>query len=186
MGQILTLTGYLGKDPQIRTTQPRTLSRTYCRTERFYFEHAGRRSYDDYDVVEDRAEVEFTTTPRTFAVLSLATHEWKAGKRTTTWHRIVAWSIDDLHFGIRRLGKGDRVELTGHETSFKTADGREIQQIELVSFRLVSRKLRPEIPALVAPRPKSTPRPATSFYTTADGRSIPLAGEPIALHPASA
>lgn len=184
MEQILTLTGYLGRDPELRDTRSRTVTRTETRQRQFVYDHAGRRTYDDFDIVEDHVEYDLTYPPRTFAVLSLATHIWDRGQRSTTWHRIIAWSADRQHFGIRRLAKGDRVEITGRKTSFEAADGQVIEQIELMSFRLLSRKTRPTQSA--APRSeKPAQRPASGrVYRTSDGRSLPLAGEPIVRRPA--
>ena len=141
MNRTVRLTGNLGRDPQFRETRSRTIE-SEIRQKRFVFEHQGRRHWDDHDVLQDTATYDFQTTPRTFAVLSLATHRWERGQRIPTWHRIVAWNADRAHHGLRRLGRGDRVEITGLRTTFKTEDGRTIDQIELQSFRLIRRRLR--------------------------------------------
>jgi single-stranded DNA-binding protein len=115
----VTLTGYLGKDPAARDTRVRTTTRTATRTERFVFEYQGRRLRDADDRLDDHVEYELTTTPRTFAVLTLATHRRHRERRTTTWHRVVAWNADRQHFGIFRLRKGDRVEAeAGSQPAF--------------------------------------------------------------------
>jgi single-stranded DNA-binding protein len=179
MGQILTLTGYLGRDPQLRETRSRTITRKQTYQRQFVYDHAGRRTYDDFDVLEDHVEYELTYTPRTFAVLSLATHTWDRGNRSTTWHRIVAWNADRQHFGIRRLAKGDRIKISGRKTSFEAEGGQVIEQIELMSFQLLSRKAQP-----ASPTPPRSEKPAQSptagrVFRSCDGRTIPLAGEPI-------
>jgi single-stranded DNA-binding protein len=184
MEQILTLTGYLGRDPQLRETRSRTLTRTETRQRQFVYDHAGRRTYDDFDIVEDQLEYEVTYLPRTFAVLSLATHTWDRGNRSTAWHRVVAWNADRQHFGIRRLAKGDRVEITGRKTSFEAEDGQIVEQIELMSFRLLSRKPNPAQSA--PPRSEKPAQRSASarVFRTSDGRIVALAGEPIIRRPA--
>ncbi len=113
-------------------------------------------------------------------MLSLATHSWEGGKRSTTWHRIVAWSVDRQHFGIRRLGKSDRIEITGQRSSFTTPDGRTIPQIELTSWRLLSRKPRNQPADLLTRHTRNAEaQPSPSCFVTCDGRSIPLTGEPV-------
>ena len=144
MDQTVTLTGYLGRDPEFRDTRPRKIE-SEIREERFCFEHRGRRQWDETDILEERATYDIETRPRTYAVLSLAVHHWAGGKRHTDWKRIVAWNPDKAHFGLRRLGCGDQVEITGRKTSFETDDGKTIDQIELVDFRLISRKTRPGV-----------------------------------------
>ena len=141
MSHPVTLTGYLGRDPQFRETKPRTI-KSEIREERFIFENGGERVWDEYDIVEEHALYDIETTPRTYAVMSLAVHHWESGKRETTWERIVAWDADNAHFGLRRLGWGDQIEITGWPDSFETADGSRVDQIVLSSFRLISRRLR--------------------------------------------
>ena len=75
-------------------------------------------------------------------MLSLATHSWRGPQKGRQWHRLVAWNTSQLHFGIFRLGKGDRVRIFGRPISFKTQDGRRIDPIEITDFRLLRRKLR--------------------------------------------
>ena len=121
MSHPVTLTGYLGRDPQFRETKPRTI-KSEIREERFIFENGGERVWDEYDIVEEHALYDIETTPRTYAVMSLAVHHWESGKRVTTWVRIVAWDADNAHF--------------------VTEDGTGVDQIVLSSFRLISRRLR--------------------------------------------
>ncbi len=142
MSHTVTLTGYLGKDPQFRETKPRTIE-SEVRQERFIFEHGGKRTWVDNDIVQHHATYDFETTPRTFAVMSLAVHHWESGRRITNWERIVAWDADNAHFGLRRLRKGDKVEIIGYRESFKATDGTTIEQIVLSNFRMI-RPRRPE------------------------------------------
>lgn len=141
MNDTITLTGYLGKDPEIRETEERTCTRqTPARA--LIFEHAGARVPDRVDdIAEEPAEYDVTIPSREFAVLSLATHAWVGRDRITTWHRIVVWNVDRLeHLGVRIARKGSKVEITGRRTSFETRDGRTLEQIELTCFRILRLK----------------------------------------------
>ncbi len=141
MNDIITLTGYLGKDPEIRETAERTYTRkTQARP--LFFEYKGRTTPDRAeDVCEEPAEYDVTVPPRDFAVLSLATHTWDGKKRITTWHRVVVWNVERLEFmGVRIARKGSRVTLTGRQTSFETRDSRVLEQIELTDFRILELK----------------------------------------------
>ena len=175
----LTLTGYLGKAPQRRQTRTRTSARTVTHKEHFVFEYAGKTIYDADDVLEDRAEYDVTSQPRTYTVLSLATHHWEAGGRVTTWHRIVAWNSDRDHRGIHFLRKGDQVQITGRPTTFETVDGRSLRQIELTRFRVI--RAKPRVPCEPTRRSlapvETTPDPG--FFITCEGHRVPLAGAPI-------
>ncbi|MCP3962398.1 MAG: single-stranded DNA-binding protein [bacterium] len=138
MDDTLTLTGYLGKDPEIRETQERTLTRQALGPQ-LIFEHAGLRLPDRAgDIAEEPAEYDVTVPPRAYAVFSLATHSWAGAKRITTWHRIVVWNVERLeHIGVRIARKGSKVEITGRRTSFETRDGHTLEQIELTNFRIL-------------------------------------------------
>ena len=138
MNDIITLTGYLGKDPEIRGTKERTYTwQTPAR--KLIFEHRGVQTLDrDDDVAEAPVKYDVTVPSRDFAVLSLATHHWDGTKRITTWHRIVVWNVDRLeHIGVRIARKGSRVEITGRRTSFETREGQVLEQIELTNFRIL-------------------------------------------------
>ncbi|MCP3957372.1 MAG: hypothetical protein GY719_05930 [bacterium] len=141
MNDTITLTGYLGKDPEIRETQERTLTRQ-TPAPRLIFEHAGLRHPDRADdIAEEPAEYDVTVPARAYAVLSLATHNWAGRERITTWHRVVVWNVDRLeHLGVRIARKGSKVEITGQRTSFETRDGWTLEQIELSSFRILQLK----------------------------------------------
>ncbi|HEV3077736.1 MAG TPA: single-stranded DNA-binding protein [Thermoanaerobaculia bacterium] len=132
MTRPLILTGYLGKDPEIRQTQVRTIQ--------------GKRRnrvaqlYDRY---------EFTTRPRDFIVLSLATHDEHG---VTTWHRLVAWNGDQLCYrNLRFAGKGDRIKVEVRPEAFRYTDDegkeRTLRQLIVLRFRVLKRKhIPPEIP----------------------------------------
>ena len=139
----ITLTGFLGKDREIRETRERTYTRREPAT-RLEFHCGGALRYED--VLPNRGDHEVTVPSRQYALLSLATHRWQGSEQTTTWHRIVAWNLDRLErMPVRLCRKGDRVRITGRPTSFTTADGRTIEQIELESLQIL-RSRAPEVP----------------------------------------
>ena len=71
MGHTLTLTGYLGKDPEIRETKERTLTRK-TRPEPLIFEFGGVRTPDrPCDICEDAAEYDVTVPSREYALKDL-------------------------------------------------------------------------------------------------------------------
>ena len=141
MNDTITLTGYLGKDPEIRETEERTLTRQ-TPAQPLVFEHAGLRTYDrPDDIAEEPVEYDVTIPSREFAVLSLATHKWVGRERITTWHRVVVWNVERMsNIGVRIARKGSKVEINGHRTSFETRDGHRLEQIELTSFRILELK----------------------------------------------
>jgi hypothetical protein len=108
----------------------------------FVFQNGSHSVCDQHDVVEDDEEYSFVKPPRGYAVLSVATHGSSRGQISTAWHRVIAWNTDRDHFGLFRLGKGDQVEVTARPNTYTTRDGRELEQMELASFRLLRRKLR--------------------------------------------
>jgi len=137
----VTLTGYLGQDRQIRQTQERTYERWMPTTFDLHLESKVER--DDV-VLWDRGE--HTVPSREYALLSLATHRFRDGAQVTTWHRIVAFNLDrHEHLPVRLCRKGDRVRITGRPSTFKTADGRTIDQIELDRLEILRGKA-PEVP----------------------------------------
>ena len=139
---LVTLEGYLGTDPEDCLTKARTVTHHRTYRQQFVFEHGGRRLTDPHDLVKDEEEFDLHHAPRGYATFSLASHHWKDGRQQTTWHRIIAWNTDRDHFGLFRLGKGDLVEVSGRPSTFTTKDGRFLEQLELVRFRLIRRKLR--------------------------------------------
>jgi single-stranded DNA-binding protein len=127
----LTLTGFLGKDPEIRQTKERTET---------------RRRYNPVALCKDTFEVHIRA--RDYIVLSLAVHDGDQ----TTWHRLVVWNGDRLAYrNIRFAGKGDRVTVTGRTDTFTFNDAggasRQIHQLVVEDFRVLRRKrLPPEVP----------------------------------------
>jgi len=119
-----TLTGYLGGDPETRSTQSRTETQL-----RFN------------PVAECHDEIEYTTRSRQYLRLSLATHRRDAqGEWQTTWHQLVLWSSDRLeHVNTRLARKGDKVTVTGYEQTYSYIDKddgteREITRIVITSL----------------------------------------------------
>src|SRR5258708_7469652 len=92
---------------------------------------------------------EFTTRPRDFIVVSLATHD---DKGEATWHRLVAWNGDQLcHRNLRFAGKGDRVKVQVRRETFVYTDDdgteRKLRQLIVLRFRVLKRMhIPPEIP----------------------------------------
>ena len=138
---LITLTGYLGKDPVFSETEERTYTRE-VRPEPLIFELDGKRTPDPAeDVCEEQAVYDVTVPCREYAVLSLATHRWDGRERHTDWHRVVMWNLDrNGPGGVRIARKGSRVEITGRRTSFETRDGRTLEQIEATNFRILQLK----------------------------------------------
>jgi single-stranded DNA-binding protein len=132
MTRPLILIGYLGKDPEIRQTRVRTIQ--------------GMRKNPIAQVPDP---YEYTTRPRDFIVVSLATHD---DKGETTWHRLIAWNGDQLcHRNLRFAGKGDRVKVKVRPETFcyKDDKGNEhtLRQLIVLRFRVLQRKhIPPEIP----------------------------------------
>ena len=141
MNDTITLTGYLGKDPEIRETQERTFTRQ-SHVETLIFEHHGVRTPDrPCDICEEPAEYDVTVPPREYAVFSIATHDWVGRERITTWHRGIIWNLERMGFGgVRIARKGSKVEITGRPTTFETRDGRTLEQIEVTNFRILQLK----------------------------------------------
>jgi single-stranded DNA-binding protein len=139
---MITLTGYLGRDRQIRETQGRDVLRREPPT-RLEFHLGDFKRYEEY--LQDSGWYEATTPSREYAILALATSQWKDGKDQTTWYRVVVWNPDRDHRNVRLCRKGDRVKITGRKSSFRTHDGRLIPQVELVNLETVRTK-SPEVP----------------------------------------
>lgn len=136
------LTGYLGSEPEHRLTEPQTITRSVPLRDDCVFVHAGRWSRDPEPEEDRTIEIESTTTPRGYTVLSVATHHGQGRNRSTAWHRVIAWGTDHRHNTLRWCHKGDLVEITGRLSTFKTADGRKLVQIELQDCRIVRAKPR--------------------------------------------
>jgi single-stranded DNA-binding protein len=128
--QTIELTGYLGRDREIRST------RTWTR------EVPGRQvSDDDYEYTVEPQQIE--GGGREYTVLSLATHRKTAAGWETDWHRLVAWNTDRGALNTTCLcRKGDKVHVRGRQDEFTTAEGRTIRQIVLDDLRI----LKPKVP----------------------------------------
>jgi hypothetical protein len=129
---LVTLTGYLGRNPEMRSTAERTYEAL------FYNEVA--EMHEPYQV---------HVPSREYLVLSLARHHGAEA----IWHRLVVWNGDQLcHRNIRFAGSGDLVEVVARPDSFKVGEPgseRVIQQFVVQSFRTLRRSSKrrpPEIP----------------------------------------
>ncbi len=147
----IELTGYLGCDPRIRQTKPKTfkLSASQRPHDTFRFCYGPGWPMPDPEgelPIECDAEIEITRSPRQFAALSVATHH--CGQ--TVWHQLRAFNIDPDHpqtryrelYAVRLARKGDRVQLTGRVESWQTPDGDLFRYLDLESFRIVNAKPR--------------------------------------------
>ncbi|MDP9120131.1 MAG: single-stranded DNA-binding protein [Acidobacteriota bacterium] len=96
----VTLIGNLGKDRIERYTRARTYT----------------AMVPDPILDGELVEREFTTRPRPYLKLSLATHG-----RTTTWHDLIVWSPDHSTpvQAAYLARKGDKVRVTGHFENFE-------------------------------------------------------------------
>ena len=143
----VTLTGYLGNDPDIRETEERTYTEPQPPT-RLEYHLGGVMQYDE--LLEEAAEYDVTSPSREYAVFSLAEHTSQNGKNATKWHRVMAWNVDRLeHFAVRLARRGDKVRITGRQTTFVVRKGRNkgktIVQIELIKLEILQTKA-PQIP----------------------------------------
>ena len=122
----LTLTGYIGSDREIRLKPGATRTATFWNP-----------------VAECYEEREVTLPPREYARLSLATHEWQGGRRTTTWHQLAVWNIERPEFfSVRLARKGDRVQVRGYHKTFTGNDGREHTHFIVTAYKLLRLKHR--------------------------------------------
>jgi len=124
----VTLTGYLGSDREIRLKPGATRTATFW--------NPAAECYEEHEV---------TLPPREYARLSLATHEWKGGRRTTTWHQLAVWNIERPEFfSVRLARKGDRVQVRGYHKSFTGNDGRKHTHFIVTHYKLLRLKHRPQ------------------------------------------
>jgi len=132
----VTLTGYLGRDREIKATRTRT------------FEVPEREHFGDDDFSFLLPPREVTAGGHEFVVLSLATHERVDGKWTTRWHRLVAWNTERPALHPARLcRKGDKVRITGRRDSFtyeRDGETHTIHQIVLDDLTILKTKA-PEV-----------------------------------------
>lgn len=130
---LITLTGFLGSDREIRFTQGRTRTAT---------------RYNE--IAEMEEEYEVTTSGREYAVLSLATQQLVAGQWKTVWLRLIVWNLGQgmQWWNVRLARKGDRVRVTGRlETSRFTGDDgaeRELTQVVVETYQCLRPKVRSE------------------------------------------
>ena len=152
---LVTLTGFLGRKPEIKTTK--AITREIPEK---------RRSDETHEYI--RLAVSYEIPGKEFLTASLATHHRENGEWKTTWHRLIVWNVDrDL--GRRRPAticrKGSKVKITGRRTSFETEDGRTIEQIEVDEWKILD--LRPpklgwpDIDDPVGPEPTAAKTTAT-------------------------
>lgn len=129
----VTLTGYLGRDPEIRYTRVWTRKTK----ERVV-------SDDEYEYIIPPSETQ--TGGREFVVLSLATNTRTRREWRTDWHRVIAWDTDR---GARRptsvCRKGTKVRITGTKDSFTTTDGRLVEQVILKDLQVLDLRA-PQLP----------------------------------------
>jgi single-stranded DNA-binding protein len=126
-----TLTGWLGRDREVRYTQKRT------------FEQEFHNELVEMDEVR-----EVTISPREFLVLSLGVG--KVGQKKS-WHRLVIWSPEERGLDYVHLArKGDLVRITGRRETFRFTDkhGKKvvIRQIVVKTFKVLKLKVRHEVP----------------------------------------
>ena len=146
MSLTIELTGYVGCDPRIRLTNPKTFRLTPNQRphDEHLFCYGPHRPVPDPEgdlPIEADAEIEITRPPREFAALSVATHH--SGQ--TVWHQLRAFNIDSDHphtrygdlFAVRLARKGDRVFARGCMASWLTPDGSVFPYLELQCFRIV-------------------------------------------------
>ena len=108
----LTLTGYLGRDAQIRLTTPREYRST---------------RYDP--ILDGEVVCEGETAVTEYARLSIAVHDGTGRRRTTSWYELRAWDLDHHpdERKIRTAFKGQRVAVQGFEQvhCYTDREGRE-------------------------------------------------------------
>jgi len=123
-----TLTGYLGRNAEVRLTTPRELERTV------------------YDPILDGEVTTAETTPvREFARLSLAVHEGHGRSRQTTWYPLRAWNLDEHpdEGRLRTARKGQRVQVEGYWESHRYTDSRTGEEREFRYLVVTSLRFRP-------------------------------------------
>ena len=86
---MITLTGYLGRDRQIRETQQRTVVRRQPPT-RLEFHLGDFKRYED--VLFESAWHEETIASREYAGLALPTYPVRRTADETIWHRVIVWN----------------------------------------------------------------------------------------------
>ena len=129
MTTLTQLTGFLGKDREIRFTRERTYTKTVHN-----------------DIIDGDEEIEVHVPSRTYMKLSLATHTRTASGIVTRWHDLILWQPEPHAFLAR---KGDRVEVTGYveEYEITTEDGitRTGTHFVVQSLRFLRHKIHQEV-----------------------------------------
>jgi single-stranded DNA-binding protein len=131
---VLTLTGYLGADREIRSTRERSYTAT---------------RYES--LIDEKIDYEVTVPSRDYIRFSLATHQRVHGTWQTVWHRVLCWNADrTANAAARLLRKGDKVRLTGYieEYSYTDRDGnpRTARHLILQNLEILKIKSAREIP----------------------------------------
>ena len=147
MSDILTLTGYLGKDREVCFTQEKTkLIRVKVE------DPAGEPRHElSHLLPELYDEREITVGGREYIKLSLAVHGYRDGRKTTTWYQCIRWNTDGAEwFNVQFARKGYKVRITGRPYTYTFTDeaGRRqrIERIEILRFEILKRKPAPERP----------------------------------------
>ena len=130
----LTLTGFLGRDAEIRSTDRSEWQRT---------------AWDP--ITDGEVTMAGTRESRDWAKLSIAVHEGSGRDRRTTWYPMRAWDLDHHpdEARVRTARKGQRVEVEGYwevhrYTDSRSGEEREFRYVVVTSFRpRPGRLLRP-------------------------------------------
>ncbi len=151
----IELTGYLGRDPELRETQEKTFVVDHvdeCRTT--YLAHGA--SIPEPDMIGDQLaedaipygerHTEITRLPRDYAVMSLGVHD---GPKTT-WYSLRVFNIDPHHpqsrytamLGIRIAKRGDQVQVKGRKKTWTSPgpNSYTLKYIDVEEFRILRTK----------------------------------------------
>jgi single-stranded DNA-binding protein len=127
---LITVTGYLGKDPETRQTQERTCEVTHRN-----------------EIAEMDETYEVTIPPRDYLIASLCVNVTKTEKR---WYSLKVWNSDRLeHRAFRLAHAGDLVEVTGYLETIYLRDGMAFEQLIVQRYQRLRRSSKhraPEIP----------------------------------------
>jgi hypothetical protein len=128
--KLTRLTGFLGKDREIRTTRERTYTKTVRN-----------------DVIDGEEEIEVFVPSRSYLKLSLATHiPSSQGGFVTRWHDLIYWHPTPDAFLAR---KGDKIRALGYVETYEltTEQGETRTGVHFVvqSIRFLCRKIRHEV-----------------------------------------
>jgi single-stranded DNA-binding protein len=122
----LTLYGYVGGDPEVRTLEARTEI---------------RRGYDP--IIDDEVEREYTRPEREVRTFSIAVKgKSDDGEEVTRWIRCVDWKE-----ASKLVRKGDRVRVDGwfqYRSYEKDGEEKQIRELIVEDLRIEKRKIREE------------------------------------------